>query len=96
MADNETGFRNRDLTVEVITKPDADIKANIERTVLGVPGGMLYKIVDPTKRLDELIRPFFITLRKAGRLLGTACLAHRMVKDLDKIHNSYYIRYFSV
>jgi len=96
MSDRQTQVKHHDLMVEVISKPDQDIKNHIERTVLGVPGGMLYKLVDSVERLGELKRPFFITLRKGKRLLGSVCLAHREVQSGETIQSAYYIRYFSI
>jgi hypothetical protein len=96
MSERQTQVKHHDLLVEVISKPDQDIKNHIEKTVLGVPGGMLYKLVDSVERLGELKRPFFMTLRKGHRLLGSVCLAQRVVRTGHSDLSAYYIRYFSI
>jgi len=85
-----------DLRYEVVTDPGEDIRKHISNTILGTPGGMLYRLKDSIKKLDELKNPFFLTLRKGHRLLGTVGLVHRMVKNANITYSSYYVRYFSI
>ncbi|MQY78240.1 MAG: hypothetical protein GH151_03470 [Bacteroidetes bacterium] len=48
-----------DLRYEVVTDPGEDIRKHISNTILGTPGGMLYRLKDSIKKLDELPPPPF-------------------------------------
>ncbi len=89
-------LRYHDIQVDVVNQADDDIRNHISRTVLGTPGGLIYRLVDTVNKLGSMGQVYFINLRKGTRLLGTAGLAHRMVKNGSKAYSSYYIRYFSI
>lgn len=89
-------LRFHDLKVDVVEKVNDNIRNHISRTILGTPGGLLYRLVDSVNKLDEVGRIIFMTLSKGTRLLGTVGFVHRMVHNGDKICNGYYIRYFSI
>lgn len=88
--------RFHDLKVEVVNQPNDEIRNHISRTVLGTPGGIMYRQVGAVNKLNSMGQVYFMNLRKSTRLLGTAGLAHRMVNNGSKTFSSYYIRYFSI
>ncbi|MDH5381762.1 MAG: hypothetical protein OEW75_12960, partial [Cyclobacteriaceae bacterium] len=65
----------------------------LNNTVLGNEGGMRYKHVNTLEKINHLVNPYFISLFKGDRLLGTINLTQRAITPEGT--NSYYIRYFS-
>jgi hypothetical protein len=89
-------LRFYDLNVDVVEGATDNIRNHISRTILGTPGGLLYRLVDSVNKLDKVGRLIFMTLSKGTRLLGTVGFVHRLVHNGDKMCNAYYIRYFSI
>ena len=89
-------LKYHDLRVEVVNQAGDDIKTHISKTILGTPGGLIYRLVDTVNKLGDMGLVYFMTLRKSTRLLGSVGLVHRMAKNGSKSFSTYYIRYFSI
>ncbi len=89
-------LRFHDLKVDVVEKVNDNIRNHISRTILGTPGGLLYRLVDSVNKLDKIKRLIFMTLSKGTRLLGTVGFVYRLVRNGGETCNGYYIRYFSI
>ncbi len=89
-------IRFHDLNVDIVEKATDDIRKHIERIILGTPGGILYRQVGAVKKLNDVGRVFFMTLKKGTRLLGMVGFVHRLVNNGDRCFISLNIRYFSI
>jgi hypothetical protein len=87
---------NSKVTLEVITKAPADVKELLTSTVYGMKGEMQYRHKHASLKIDKLINPHFIALRRAGKLLGTAGFLFREISWNQKKISSYYVRYLSI
>ena len=84
------------LDVEVITDPNEEIRDHLGSMVQGTPGGLTFINTNFHLKLNHLGEPYFLTLKKAGRLLGTICLVHRPLYHENSVISTWYLRYFHV
>lgn len=99
MSENSTVelLRMRDLLLQMRQDVTDDMVGLLEDTTWGTPGGTQYKHLDAAAKIREVKEPFILELRKAEKLLGLVCLAHRvsLYPEPDG-HNTFYIRYLSM
>lgn len=99
MSENSTVelLRMRDLVLQMRRYVTDDIVELVEDTTWGTPGGTQYKHLDAAAKIRDVKDPFFLELRKAEKLLGLVCLAHRVSEyPQPDGHNTFYIRYLSM
>ncbi|MDH5382430.1 MAG: hypothetical protein OEW75_16360, partial [Cyclobacteriaceae bacterium] len=58
-------------------KANDQVRVLLNNTVLGNEGGMRYKHVNTLEKINHLVNPYFISLFKGDRLLGTINLTQR-------------------
>lgn len=87
---------NSNVALEVTTKAPSDVRALLTSTVYGMEGKMQYRHKNASLRIDQLINPHFIVLRRAGKLLGTAGFLFREITFNQQRIPSYYVRYLSI
>lgn len=83
-----------DYALEFEARPDVEVLLN--QTILGTEGGFSYRHMDTSERLNHLIGPEFLVLRKDGKAVGTSAYCKRSLRSGGIAHESWYIRYFSV
>ncbi|HEX5171925.1 MAG TPA: hypothetical protein VFW11_22250 [Cyclobacteriaceae bacterium] len=68
----------------------------LNESVIGTPGsGMLYQHKSVEARIASIKAPSFIELHTKFGLVGTCCFCYRATRNIDRIYDSFYIRYFS-
>lgn len=68
----------------------------LDENIIGTPGkSMLYKHADVKQKITLTPNPFFANLSIRNRLYGTICLSKRCVLIHEKIHQAFYLRYFT-
>jgi hypothetical protein len=90
-------LRMRDLVLQMRQDVTDDIVELLEGTTWGTPGGTQYKHLHAAEKIREVKEPYILELRKAEKLQGLVCLAHRvsLYPEPDG-HNTFYIRYLSM
>ncbi len=84
------------LDVEVTTEPNDEIKDHLTSMVQGTPGGLTFINTNFHLKLDHLGEPYFLTLKKSNRLLGTICLVHKTLYYENTLISAWYLRYFHI
>jgi len=76
--------------------PNEQVIELLEENVIGTPGkSMLYKHHNVKEKLKDVPDPYYANLSIRNRLYGTICLSKRNVYSLGKLHQAYYLRYFT-
>ena len=85
------------VELKLENQPDEAVRALLNETTLGTPGGIQYKHLNVDEKLDELKDTRFLSLRLRNRTLGTLSLTRRIFEH-DGLHPlaSDYIRYLSI
>lgn len=77
-------------------KPSDQLIELLEENIIGTPGkSMVYKHQNVRSKVNTISDPYFANLSIRNRLYGTVCLSKRQVYTLGKIHQTFYLRYFT-
>jgi len=85
------------IELKLENKANEDIRALLNQTILGTPGGIQYKLSNINDKIDTLENTQFLCLNLRGRTIGTIALSRRIFE-----HNNFhplatdYIRYLSI
>lgn len=88
---NHILFNRGNYSIVLEDTIQSDVVELLKNTVWGTEGGILYRHLDTPTRIYEINHPYFLSLRKDQKLLGTLALC---VKALPT-YTGLYVRYFS-
>ena len=82
--------------LKILKSPDSDTLDLLNRNVIGTPGhGMLYQHTNVADKVSKIAEPYFVSLVKSSRIIGTCCFCKRSMPVAKKEITSFYIRYFT-
>ena len=93
MSEPKVILQLRSLTLNHEPQLLPDVKDAILGTLLGTPDGIRYRLLDSEKKLNEIPRLNFFTLRKNGDFNFVMALCERLTYSKAKPLNTYYVRY---
>lgn len=74
---NQLLFNRRNYVISLEKGVKKDIVQLLENTISGTKGGVLYCHLDTPNRIYEIESPYFLTLRKNEKLIGTLALCQK-------------------
>lgn len=85
------------IELKLEQKANEDVRALLNKTILGTPGGIQYKLSNINDKIDRLEDTQFLCLNLRGRTIGTIALSRRIFEH-DNFHPlaTDYIRYLSI
>lgn len=85
------------IELKLESKANKDVRALLNKTTLGTPGGIQYKLSNIDEKIDTLENTQFLCLNLRGRTIGTLALSRRIFEH-DNFHPlaTDYIRYLSI
>ena len=85
------------IELKLEQKANEDVRALLNQTILGTPGGIQYKLSNIDDKIDTLEDTQFLCLNLRGRTIGTLALSRRIFEH-DNFHPlaTDYIRYLSI
>lgn len=84
------------MAIQLHQTSTAGIEELLADYEVGTPGKARYKLLNVPDKLPKLNNPYFFSLEKRDRTLGTVCFCQREVKVSDATLPAYYVRYFSL
>lgn len=76
--------------------PSEGVKALLDNNVIGTPGrSMVYQHGRAAEKYGAIPRPFFVSLVRKKRVLGTCCFCERKLLNGGNEETAYYARYFT-
>lgn len=82
------------LTID--RKPDSRVIELLEANIIGTPGeSMVYRHQNVRSKVNAIPDAYFANLSIRNRLYGTICLIKRNVHSRGKLHQAFYLRYFT-
>jgi hypothetical protein len=85
------------IELKLEKKANKDVRALLNNTILGTPGGIQYKQSNIGEKIDQLEDTQFLCLNLRGRTIGTIALSRRIFEH-ENFHPiaTDYIRYLSI
>ncbi|UZS00197.1 hypothetical protein [Chondrinema litorale] len=69
----------------------------LTENIIGTPGkGMVYQQMTTQLKVERIPNPFFVSLKKGNRVIGTCCFCKRENPNSPEQLTSFYIRYFTI
>ncbi|MBD2703362.1 GNAT family N-acetyltransferase [Spirosoma sp. BT702] len=90
-----TIHQDGELTLSVSRKIAPEAVDLLKRTIYGTRG-VRYQHTNQEAKIQDLTRPLFFHLRKAGQLIGTYCLDERSLELGSSLTTGFYGRYLAV
>jgi hypothetical protein len=84
------------LDVEILSKPNEDVRNHLTEMILGTPGRLQYRFTEIDQKLSWLKDCKFLILKKSGKIIGSICLIRRKSPVLRDANPQWYIRYFFI
>ena len=80
---------------KISSTPSEELKTILRENIIGTPGkGMLYQHTTSDEKLEKIRHPFFVSLIRFKKILGTCTFSLRNTLDNGIKHNAIYLRYF--
>ncbi len=89
-------FERGDIALSLANAARQDEIDLVTRTIFGTPGGTLYRHLDTPGRINHQQDPYFLSLRKGGRLMGVVGFSHRILHQPAGPADAFYVRYLSM
>ncbi|UZS00037.1 hypothetical protein [Chondrinema litorale] len=91
-------FMLNNLNFITITKKASNEVVDIlTENVIGTPNkGMVYQQMTTKQKIQKIPNPFFVSLKKGNKVIGTCCFCKRESSSNLKPLISFYIRYFTI